>query len=70
MAALQPLLARLPTLDRGLEAMFGGTSFLHGDFAADYTLALGIGLCFPLVRWLLDRTVYEVRAGGRRCRRR
>lgn len=46
--------------DGWLESMVRGTGLLQGG-VADYLLSLMIAFAFPVIRYLLDRSVYDVR---------
>ena len=50
----------MPNIDKFLAYFVDGTSLLQGG-AIDYYLAALIALCFPLVRFILDRTIFDVR---------
>ena len=50
----------MPNIDAFLGRFVKGTNFLGGG-AEDYVLSAGIALAFPLMRLILDRTVYDVR---------
>jgi hypothetical protein len=49
----------MPDIDSALASAVKGTPLLQGG-RADYWLALAIAVAFPLVRLLLDATVYDV----------
>jgi len=50
----------MPDIDDLLAAAVNGTDLLKGN-NIDYLLALLIAVAFPIVRWILDRTLYDVR---------
>ena len=56
----QALQQYAPDAERWLVAAFKGTGLLQ-DRSSDLVLAAAIALAFPAVRWLMDRSVYEVR---------
>jgi hypothetical protein len=58
-ALLELVRYSMPDIDSLLARLFAGTSFLYGHFS-DYVLALIIAAAFPLMRLLLDKTIYEV----------
>jgi hypothetical protein len=58
-ALLELVRYSMPDIDSLLARLFAGTSFLYGHFS-DYVLACIIAAAFPLMRLLLDKTIYEV----------
>lgn len=59
-ALLELVRYSVPDIDGFLGRLFADTSFLYGHLP-DYVLALFIAAAFPVMRFLLDRTLYEVR---------
>ena len=47
-------------LDAWLARVFDGTRWLQGG-PEDYLVAVMFALCFPAARYLLEKTVYQVR---------
>lgn len=63
-AALIPI---LPDMEAPLAKVAASTGFLQGGIS-DYGFAMIIALLFPLFRYILDKTVYDVSSSYRGSR--
>ena len=64
---IAPLARILPDIDGALAPLVRGTTLLRGG-APDYYLSALIAISFPLMRFVLDRTVYDVRLNLMECK--
>jgi hypothetical protein len=58
-AAIESLGKMVPNIDDFIAPLVKGTPLLKGG-APDYYLSVLIAIAFPLMRWILDGTVYNV----------
>lgn len=49
----------IPDIDSSLEKLIGGTGLLQGGWS-DYAFSMLIALLFPIVRYILDKTAFDV----------
>lgn len=54
------ILMYLPDIDGYLAKAVNGTAFFKGNVEDDYLLALVFAISFPLLRWILDGTIFDV----------